>query len=656
MQNSPKSDCRVFALIIGIDQYKELHGLNGCVNDANAFKDFLTGSLHVPEAHIMFMTNDTATRANILSAFKTHLIENSRIRDHGGDTILYFYAGHGSRVVAPNNAFSVDGRVETICPHDQGATDEKGEHIHGIPDYTVHNLLQKLAASKGNNVTAIFDSCNSGGIGRGNATPRFAETSIPIPADLDNDFMYPREGRPTIPEGFRYRFMESHILLAACRDNQSAYEITAGNGVCRGRFSESLVRTLSNVSLEKTTYQNLLDLVESWGDQNPQLEGKHKARFLFNRTYPLISKKTLPVTQDISTGAYEIKMGSIEGVVPGTEFVVNDPKNNTVCFLSARKVDLYRSILGVKDSAQPVGSLPLGCQATVSNWNNNDMIMKVFITPDFDPSAESGLFPEQHLLVSQLQSLPVPRKFMRAESQADGDIELKKLAGEKFAIERLKGIIREHALLAAEFLLHPDKYNRLPIILDAVAHFNYFLRTHHGSAPIPEVSLEMHTLTGPYPNRQPSADILDSYVAEVKDDKDGRYGFTICNRSQHELFPYLFYFDPAQYTIDEWFAPPSPTMRGPLAASRDGIQATRLPIGYGIGGYAYKFNLPEGKTVDTGFLKLFVSTEYLDLGWIVQKSPFDPGFEPSSRLGAGRETIEKGQAWHALHAVITVKQ
>jgi hypothetical protein len=43
------------------------------------------------------------------------------------------------------------------------------------------------------------------------------------------------------------------------------------------------------------------------------------------------------------------------------------------------------------------------------------------------------------------------------------------------------------------------------------------------------------------------------------------------------------------------------------------------------------------------------------MGWIEQKSPFKAGFVPSGRLGASRETVEKGQTWGALHAGSAMK-
>jgi hypothetical protein len=59
--------------------------------------------------------------------------------------------------------------------------------------------------------------------------------------------------------------------------------------------------------------------------------------------------------------------------------------------------------------------------------------------------------------------------------------------------------------------------------------------------------------------------------------------------------------------------------------------------------------------VDSGFVKLFVSTEKLDMGWIVQKSLFKSNFGPSVRLTAGREKIDRGQVWDAIDVLITMR-
>ncbi|KAJ7909134.1 hypothetical protein B0H13DRAFT_2493885 [Mycena leptocephala] len=257
------------------------------------------------------------------------------------------------------------------------------------------------------------------------------------------------------------------------------------------------------------------------------------------------------------------------------------------------------------------------------DWMCGGITMTIYLSPALDSAVIPALFPDRNYDMPELNSLPTPTPLTEHDM---------------FIIEWLRGMIKDRAPAAAatSFSLTSNKYHRLPEIMDAMTHFNYFIQL-HGSQPIPNVTLEMHRTEGPIENREVSNDIFHDNVAEVQEGK--KYGFTICNGSPYDLFAYLFYFDPAECTIQAWHV--SETS---LPAS-DGIQATRCPVGYGPGVPAFEFFLAEGKTpVDSGFVKLFISTEELDMDWIVQTSPFKSNSGPSVRLAAGREKIDRGQS------------
>jgi hypothetical protein len=79
--------------------------------------------------------------------------------------------------------------------------------------------------------------------------------------------------------------------------------------------------------------------------------------------------------------------------------------------------------------------------------------------------------------------------------------------------------------------------------------------------------------------------------------------------------------------------------------------------GYDAGsGYAFTFTLPPGRSSDTGFLKLFASTNNVDLDWIAQISPLDPAFSaPASRARlAWQVETQDTNIWDAWVAAITV--
>ncbi|KAJ7138033.1 hypothetical protein C8R44DRAFT_607727, partial [Mycena epipterygia] len=81
------------------------------------------------------------------------------------NTLIFYYARHGSRVEAPDS-WSPDDKIETLVPQDERTKGLDGQVVHGIPDRTLNVLLSRLAAKKGNNITVIFDCCHSGGATR----------------------------------------------------------------------------------------------------------------------------------------------------------------------------------------------------------------------------------------------------------------------------------------------------------------------------------------------------------------------------------------------------------------------------------------------------------------------------------------------------------
>jgi hypothetical protein len=64
-------------------------------------------------------------------------------------------------------------------------------------------------------------------------------------------------------------------------------------------------------------------------------------------------------------------------------------------------------------------------------------------------------------------------------------------------------------------------------------------------------------------------------------------------------------------------------MAAPLAARHDDSKSSELPVGYGSAGReVLQFSLPAGVTTDIGFMKLFISTTYIDMTALAQESPF----------------------------------
>jgi hypothetical protein len=69
---------------------------------------------------------------------------------------------------------------------------------------------------------------------------------------------------------------------------------------------------------------------------------------------------------------------------------------------------------------------------------------------------------------------------------------------------------------------------------------------------------------------------------------------------------------------------------------------------------AFEFTLSAGQEESSGFLKLFVAREFIDLKWIKQgMSPFHPQFVGTGRLEMKHERLNY-LTWDALTVTLTM--
>jgi peptidoglycan/xylan/chitin deacetylase (PgdA/CDA1 family) len=138
-----------WALIIGINDYKEWPKLQYAVNDARGVKKVLIDKLEFNEENILELENENATRKNILQAFGDQLMNQDKIKED--DAVFIFYAGHGmTRMVNDKRALGY------IVPVDADRTSYSSQTI----SMSEINDLNEMIPAR--HVFWVMDACYSG--------------------------------------------------------------------------------------------------------------------------------------------------------------------------------------------------------------------------------------------------------------------------------------------------------------------------------------------------------------------------------------------------------------------------------------------------------------------------------------------------------------
>ena len=213
----------LWLITIGINSYISWPRLKTAVNDARAVKDVLLKRYHLDPTHVFELTDEKATRKNILGTFRDLA---KRIKPD--DSLLVYYAGHG-------HIDTITGKGSWI-PVESGTEDPSAWISNrDITDYLNINAI------KAKHVLLVSDSCFSGDFFRGN------RSGLPSINDAFLKRAYMRSSRqaissgglePVSDAGFGGNSVFSYFLVSVLKNNRNPYlipseifnEIKAGVG------------------------------------------------------------------------------------------------------------------------------------------------------------------------------------------------------------------------------------------------------------------------------------------------------------------------------------------------------------------------------------------------------------------------------------------
>ncbi|KZT24898.1 hypothetical protein NEOLEDRAFT_401837 [Neolentinus lepideus HHB14362 ss-1] len=683
-----------FALIVGINDYSDAvfedgeENLSHAVNDAKRMREFLTKTLDVQEVNIAQIYDKAATRDHILSTFRTHLIENPAIKH--GDPVLFYFAGHGAQHIDPQEEESpvshqnYDGSspqtdydedhilvLEAICPADRCP-----DSVPDIQDRELGVLLRRLAESKGDNVTVIMDCCHSGSGTRGASSIwsgqrarclRPLRHTRPVPTALTAESSRYRHA------DMKYRSLHTHVLLAACRPDEQAWETRHG-----GWFTSKLLQLLSSHSLPTMTYASLMAKVEKmkvkrtseepgdekdengepvmvhtswWCTQTPQCEGRLKDRLLFDGKC-LGADRRLVRLRD-KNGRVKVKAGDIHGVTPGTQFLIQKGNlfSSAPDILSKAVATEVEAVASYVELSSPLkgGTAVKDCFARIIHRLEPPYGL-AFTSPTCST--------RQDIVQAGLQALT-------EEDSEELDVPLVHSSSEE---ERLLVTIHEDKMeLVRNWPLLIDNYHgSVPMTIlslnsnpgergvydlqriCALARFDFYL--HHENPAHPyrgRVSAKLYKVRPGRPDR--SRNLAEGGVAHLQNDNSTEYALHLENTGG-PLYLAVYYFDPSNHAIQEIYKAPAhnPSM-GPLKKS--------LMIGEGPLESPISFFLGEGEDEDTGFVKIFLSERYAEMKMIEQDDDFTPmpsGESKEQNRHTDAEDYRKPGNWDSITLCIKV--
>ena len=258
---------KLYALFIAIDKYANpSHNLAGCENDLIATQRYLDRYTRAQKWVFLpkILINEAATRARVIQGFD-HF---NAAKD--GDICFFFYSGHGSQAMAPPEFWTTsNGLNESIVCYDSRIKSGRD-----LMDKELGYLIWKATKNKVIHFLAWMDCCHSGTGTRSmlhtrnrNIAPNYRPLAI---QDYIGHQHYQQRGNKINPP------TSNHILLAACRDNETAKE-QRFDGESRGIFTYSLLAILekggANQSYQELIQRTRIRMQQLVAQQHPQLEG-----------------------------------------------------------------------------------------------------------------------------------------------------------------------------------------------------------------------------------------------------------------------------------------------------------------------------------------------------------------------------------------------
>ncbi|MGD1701676.1 caspase family protein [Dapis sp. BLCC M229] len=346
---SPKETPDFYALLIGINFYfpHKLEGgsyrnLRGCVRDINHVENYLKNTFNLSPDQIIKLTATASdnpkqpkeseeflpTYQNIVAKFK-ELAAKAKPQDR----VYIHYSGHGGRAktIFPNIK-GISGLDEALVPTDIGQPNSQY-----LRDLEFAKLLEEMV-EKELVVTLVLDSCHSGGATREmeddrvraggfiDMTSRPTDSLVESLQQLEENWekLTANSRNITVANGLLPE-PQDYTLIAACRDNEFAFEDVFEGTERNGALTYFMLKALQEFGTELSTedlFNRISNFVHNCFErQTPMLIGETKGTFFGGQS--VVSSPTPTVMDvDVAKNRIKIQVGQANGFKKGAEFEI----------------------------------------------------------------------------------------------------------------------------------------------------------------------------------------------------------------------------------------------------------------------------------------------------------------------------------------------
>ena len=144
---SKKAKKNSLAVIIGIENYRNISNVNYAYRDASFINEYFTKTIGIPKDRIYFKTNEQATLGEFNKIFSPNGWLEKRVKENITDIYIY-YAGHGAPAIKEEKAFLIPYDGDPNYPVQTG--------------YSLETIFENLSKLNANSVTVFLDACFTG--------------------------------------------------------------------------------------------------------------------------------------------------------------------------------------------------------------------------------------------------------------------------------------------------------------------------------------------------------------------------------------------------------------------------------------------------------------------------------------------------------------